>query len=156
MKKLMLIVAGCVAALLMTGCGAKGPGDTFKAAAEKIKAKDWGAAYDIMSERAHKETDEGLQAAAAMAGAMGDSKEAAGFKKLAGLKGRELFVAFMKLSTESGKEAPDLDAEVVNEVVTGDKAKITIKSKAGKTEELDMIKEGGSWKIDAPPGGSHR
>ena len=157
MRRLLSCLLVCVQ-MAVCGCVSSGPqhpitgpGDTVRTMFARVEAHDWGAAYDIMSERVLKETDRRLQSAVQAFGSIGDDEYATKFKKLTGLKGRELLVEFTKMAYAMQKTPPDLETTVVKEEVNGDRAKVTIKTlKTGRTTVLDMIKEGGVWKIDTP------
>lgn len=59
----------------------------------------------------------------------------------------------MREEAMTGEDVPDLSYEIVDEVIEGDTATVTIEIKAESQEmtvDLELVKENGAWKIRAP------
>lgn len=146
MKKFLVLAVLVAFSLTMIGCGGGGPKASFMDFVNAVKAKDAEKSWNLMS----KATQDSFNAMFEMVkGLAAMSPE--GAKQIEGVTDGKGF--WKKVITESeAAGGPDLSKEfanvsVTNEAVNGDKATLTVK-KGDKEDKVEMIKEGGNWKVD--------
>jgi hypothetical protein len=130
---------------------------------EAWKKGDYGAMYDALSASTQKSLDglvESLRAqvkkveegapmaamAAPAAGALVKEQLGIGLEEFKSASTKEL--AAHLLGKLAGEKTEMHDAKVVDEKVDGEKATVTVETAEGAKEEVRMVQEDGSWKMD--------
>jgi hypothetical protein len=138
------IGVGVVAlALLFTACGGGGaatPQAAFEKLQAAVKAKDWGAIYDMAAESVHKEIKE------AQEGGMGAMILGMEDEEAKAMPTREFFVKMMdKVIEMEGDDVMNIaDAEIKEVKEEGDTATVFFKG-SKKDDKQEFIKVDGKW-----------
>jgi hypothetical protein len=156
--------------LFVVGCGGGGgtPEAAFKEFQAAVKAKDGEKAWNLLSKESQGQMDTGAKLVTAQLGALDklgpDVKKqmeeamAKGFgmtaDELKTLDGKKMFSMIIKNADKFGGKGGDAideftSATLENVKVEGDKASGTFKT-AKKSEPIQFVKEGGSWKVTMP------
>jgi hypothetical protein len=141
------------------------PGDAFLAAQRAMKARDFGALFDVLSSEAQERFRAGLEADAASSAGVPFVKDTLGLDPQAAamLPPREAFITVMtagaglseKLAASVGVEVPAVpevaEAEVADVTGEGEMRTVTFELPGGAKGTIELVLEGGGWKLDELP-----
>jgi hypothetical protein len=145
MKKFLATAILVAFAVTMIGCGGGGPKASFNDFAAAIKAKDAEKSWNLLSKGTQDSFNKMYDMIKGLA-----AMSPEGAKELEGVTDGKSF--WKKAVTSADAAGADMTKEfenvtVTKEEVNGDKAILTVKS-GDKEEKINMIKEGGAWKLD--------
>lgn len=144
MKKFLATAVLVAFAVTMIGCGGGGPKASFNDFVAAVKAKDAEKSWNLLSKGTQDSFNKMYDMIKGLA-----AMSPEGAKELEGVTDGKSF--WKKALTEADKGGDMAEqfanATVTKEEVNGDKAILTVKS-GDKEEKINMIKEGGAWKLD--------
>ena len=141
------------------------PGDAFVAAQRAMKARDFGALFDLLSAQAQKGFRADLEADVASSAGVPFVKDTLGFdpQAVAKLPPREAFIKVMtggadlseKLAASVGVEGPAVpkvaEAKIAEVTGEGEARTLTFELPSGSKGTIVLVLEGGDWKLDELP-----
>ncbi len=144
------IAVAAAAALLLTGCGSQDPADAYTHAVDCAARGDWGAFYDRLTEK----TRDQLDAISAIAALVETNRAGVSPVEVAEerthVERRLAYVDSMKDFKESDRQRiiSSLRGTVTSQQVRGDQATLVLTADDGRTQDVRMIQEHGTWKLD--------
>ncbi len=163
-------VIGAALLLAAIGCGGGGatPEATFKEFQAAVKARDGDKAWNLLSNESQTQMEKQVKALKAMLSGQlellgklpGDAKKQLEAKmaekfgmtmdEFKAIDARGMFKLSLKQADATKGGLDDLNSATLENVkVEGDKATATVKT-SKKSEPIQFVKEGGSWKITMP------
>ena len=141
------------------------PGDAVLAAQRAMKARDFGALFDLLSAEAQEGFRADLEANAASSAGVPCVKDTLGFdpREAAKLPPREAFIKVMtggadlsvKLAASVGVEGPAVpkvaEAKIAEVTGEGEARTLTFELPSGSKGTIVLVLEGGDWKLDELP-----
>jgi len=174
MRRHVLFAALVVAWMLSgPGCGLKAglspstPQAAFESVQKAFAAGEFGAVYDAMSQSAQTEFAASLKDMAEKSkDAPPLARQLIGFDpvEVSKLPPREAFAAMMKAVRQAGEKLGKAlggsgsksvfeGSTIKSCTIQGERAELTVEYASGSTGKVEMVREGGQWKLAANPAG---